>query len=237
MSQAEKAALWRELKDAGVEFDHHYREYTSDQLAAAVGKLRASRAVEPAPVPEGESGPEIRLPGAAGEPRPAQPDTIAGLRLNTVDTDEPIRVDENGFIWYQDEVRKPSFPKPRGRRILKYMDTGVREVTITNGQFTETFEMPGEGIARPAEAKITLPSYQTGIYKDPRFPFKIHVYNERRGFDLFEVQDFYGGPDLVPSEIKRMYVESSLCYDMRTTIRAIQNEYRERVLPKETIPR
>lgn len=76
------------------------------------------------------------------------------------------------------------------------------------------------------QAKITLPSYQVGIYKDPRFPFKIHEYNDVRGFDFFEVNDFYGGSDLVPAAIKRMYVESSLCYDIRTVVRAIEDEAR-----------
>lgn len=221
MSQAEKAALWRELKDAGVDFDRHYREYSTEQLQAAVTRLRAGAAPQQSPTP-----------AAAPLPRVAPADEQAGLRLNTRQEDEPIRVDENGLIWYQDEVRKPAYPKPRGRRVLKYLDPGVKEVTVTNGQYTETFEMPGDQ-SREAEVRITLPSYQVGIYRDPRYPFKIHVYNENRGFDFFEVQDFYGGSELVPAEIKRVYIENSLCYDMRTTIRAIESEYRERVLKKE----
>ena len=77
------------------------------------------------------------------------------------------------------------------------------------------------------EVKITLPSYQVGVFLDPRFPFKIHTYNGAQGFDLFDIQKYYGGSDLVPSEIKRVYVSNDLCYDIRTTIRAIQNEARE----------
>lgn len=231
MSQQEKAALWRELKDAGVEFPLHYREYTTEQLSAAVSRLREG-AGSVAPVTPVSSAPAAAQPRVV--PKVAPADTVAGVRQNTRDEDEPIRVDENGLIWYQDEVRKAAFPKPRGRRVLKYTDPGVKQVTVTNGEYQETFEMPGDGVGRPAEARITLPSYQVGIYRDERFPFRIHVYNEKRGFDLFEVQKFYGGADLVPTDIKRVYVENSLCYDIRTTIRAIEAEYRERVLPKET---
>jgi hypothetical protein len=50
---------------------------------------------------------------------------------------------------------------------------------------------------------------------------------------LFEVRDFYGGADLVPEDIKTVYVGQSLCYDIRTTRRAIEAEYREKLLKKE----
>jgi hypothetical protein len=75
--------------------------------------------------------------------------------------------------------------------------------------------------------KITLPSYQVGIYKDPRFPFKIHTYNGREGFNLFEVEHYYGGSELVPATCKRVYIENDLCYDVRSVIQSIQNEYRQ----------
>jgi hypothetical protein len=55
----------------------------------------------------------------------------------------------------------------------------------------------------------------------------VHVYNDKQGFDLFEVQKYYGGAELVPTEIKRIYVENVLCYDIRTTVRAIQSEFRQ----------
>src|SRR5690606_38416308 len=113
-------------------------------------------------------------------PQTSTPDTVAGLRTNTHGPDDPIRVDENGLIWYQDEVRKAAFPKPRGRRVLKYNDPGVKTVTVRNGEYLETFEMPGEGVGRPSEARITLPSYQVGIYKDPKLPFKIVTYDGQR---------------------------------------------------------
>jgi len=134
----------------------------------------------------------------------------------------------------QEEVKKPAYPKSRGRRVLKYMDTGVQKQTVKAGDYTEEFEIPGDPAnARPAEVRITLPSYQVGISIDPRFPmFKIITYNGNEGFDLFDVQKFYGGAELVPAEIKRKYVENTLCYDIRTVVRAIETEYRQLVLAK-----
>lgn len=154
------------------------------------------------------------------------PDELPGQRLNK-GLDEPIREDEEGRIWFQEEVRKPAYPKPRGRRVLTYMETGIKTETVQNGEYMETFEVSGNGPERPAEVKITLPSYQVGIYKDPRFPFRIHCYNGREGFDLFEVQDFYGAAELVPETVKRVYIENDLCYDIRSVVRTITNEHRQ----------
>lgn len=156
---------------------------------------------------------------------------MAGVRQNSKENDEPIRTDEQGRVWYQEEVLKPAFPKPRGRRVLKYMEAGVREQTVKNGDYTETFEVSGDPAnAVQAEVKITLPSYQVGIYKDPRFPFKVVTYNGNEGFDLDDVQLFYGGAELVPNGVKRKYVENVLCYDIRSTVRAINEEYRQQQL-------
>lgn len=235
MSQTEKAAYFRALKASGVTFDKHYREYSTEELKAAYERLQEEGAAvelelsEPETVPPAPQRPAPSVAPVA----PRDPNEMAGQRQNTLPDDEPIRVDENGLIWYQEEVRKPAFPKPRGRRVLKYLDTGVREERIKSGEYVETFEVAGQGAPRPAEVKITLPSYQVGIYKDPRFPFRIHVYNENRGFDLYEVQNYYGGSELVPAEIKKLYVENVLCYDIRTTIRAIQAEYRQLQLARK----
>jgi hypothetical protein len=87
--------------------------------------------------------------------------------------------------------------------------------------------MAGDEQARTSEVKVTLPSFQVGCYLDRRFPFKIHVYNENRGFDLQDVEKYYGGRELVPQEVLRKYVENVLCYDIPTVIRAIQTEARE----------
>lgn len=222
MSQSEKASYFRALKAAGVSFSKHYREYSTDELKEAYDAL-------------GDEAPELEV--SQPEPKPAEqsqpvapvarrdPNEMAGQRQ--AQGLQPLRTDENGLVWYQEEVLKPSYPKPRGRRVLKYMETGVRQEQVKNGDYVETFEVAGNMAERPAEVKITLPSYQVGIYKDRRFPFKIHVYNENRGFDLQEVQDFYGGAELVPAEVKRIYVENVLCYDIRTTVRAIQTEHRQ----------
>ena len=217
MSQADKAAYWRELKDAGVDFKHHYREYSTEQLAAAVARLRG----EPADAAPNTTAPVPKIP---------EPDTVAGIRLNTVAPEEPLRVDAAGLTWWQDEVKKSAYPKPRGRRVIKYNDPGVKKITVNskNGD-SETFEMPGDD-NRISEARITMPSSQVGIYSDPRYPFRVIVYNENRGFDLFEVEAFWGGQELVPTAVKRKYVAEVLCYDMRTTIREIEAEHRQLVL-------
>lgn len=227
MSQTEKAAYYAALKNAGVKFDKHYREYSTEELEAAWLALNEGRSKVP---DTAEEAPRIQLP------LPPQPerDEVAGLRVNSHSGDEPLRVEPSGRIVYQDEVKKSAFPKPRGRRVLEYVDPGVKKVEIRSGEYIESFEMPGDDTRR-AQARITLPSYQTGIYKEPNMPFKIHEYNGARGFDLFDVQGFYGGADLVPADIKRTYVSNDLCYDIRTTIRAIEAEYRDRVLQKGSL--
>ena len=157
-------------------------------------------------------------------------DQYAGQRAYQPDEGEtPIRVDDQGRTWFREEVRKPATPQPRARRRITYIDTGVKKETVVDGRFIETVEVAGD--RRTTEmVKITMPSYQVGIYLDPRFPFKIHVYNNNRGFDLFDVQKFYGGGDLVPPDILRTYVGNDLCYDIRSTIRSIQAEYRAQQL-------
>lgn len=242
MSHAEKSAYYRELKAAGVAFEKTYQQYSTDELKAAVQLLRERTGYVP-PEPEPEpltpipdftqmAQPALETPVSAQPHQsmaelPTQVQQMAGVDLNRKAEDEPLFTDpETGFVWYQREVRKPSMAQPRGRRVLRYLDTGTKQQTVQEGQFLETFEVAGNA-QREAEVKVTLPSYQVGIYKDPRFPFKVHVYNEKRGFDLFEVQAFYGGADLVPPEVKRVYVENSLCYDIRTTVRAIQTEARQ----------
>jgi hypothetical protein len=244
MSQQDKGRYYRALKTAGVPFSKHYREYTLDELTAAYAQLEAAGQAPPLDPPQPQGGgpaPTVDPEAAAffgfNAPAPVapvaakNPNEMAGARLNTKDELEPIRTDpETGNIWFQEEVLKPAFPKPRGRRVLRYKETGVREETVGNGKYTETFEVAGDEIAREAEVKITLPSYQVGIYLRPQFPFKIVCYNGNEGFDLFEVQKFFGGAELVPEEVKRKYVENVLCYDIRTVVRAIETEYRAGVL-------
>ena len=231
-----KSDLYNRLKESGKPLSTSYALYTVDQLQAelAYHGVPAAKLEETTVVVE-DSGATVVIPNEAPSApsapsvpvASADPEEMPGQRLNTKSEDEPIRVDEQGRIWYQEEVRKPAYPKPRGRRVLKYLETGVETKTVQSGEYVETFEVAGSGPGTPAEVKITLPSYQVGIYKDPRFPFKIHCYNGREGFNLFEVQRYYGGAELVPEECKRVYIENDLCYDVRTVIRAIQNEHRQ----------
>ena len=217
MSAAYKAQLYGMLKEHG-EPTKHYRDYTVAELVLELEGLDLE-----IPAPEQKPEPDQR----PAPPVQAQdPNEMPGQRLNTKPDDEVIRIDELGRAWYQEEVRKPAYPKPRGRRVLKYIETGVETQTAKNGEYVETFEVAGSRAGVPAEVKITLPSYQVGIYKDPRFPFKIHCYDGREGFNLFDVEAFYGGPELVPAAVKRVYIENDLCYDIRSVIRAITDEHR-----------
>ena len=223
-----------------------YAAPTEEELAELEAKIHKPKAkerpalVEPEPDPEltsffgmarpePEPEPEPTVSQAVA-PAPVRPELgeMAGERQNTTDVDEVLYVDEEGRQWLQREVLKPAFPKPRGRRVLHYMDPGVKQESAKDGDYTETFEVAGDPRnAQPAEIKITLPSYQVGIYRDPRFPFKVVTYNGKSGFDREEVEAFYGGTEMVPPVAKRAYVENVLCYDMRSVIRAINEEYRQ----------
>lgn len=253
MSAVKKAEIYRQLKDAGVAFAKVYRDYTTDDLVAlaaahnvALGTAKAPTPAPaaPTPVPDLQSfipqqtpppaAPpatelaQVVAPARIPDPHAAAParDEMAGLRQNTKNWDEPIRTDSDGTIWFQDEVRKPAYPKPRGRRVLQYTDPGVQRTQIKVGDYIETFEVAGQ-TPTAAEVRITLPSFQVGIYKDPRYPFRIHVYNDTRGFNLDDVRMFYGGAEMVPPECKLIYIENVLCYDMRSVIRAVMAEARQ----------
>jgi len=276
MSSAAKGFYFRRLKDAGVELDRHFRDYTTDELleadrmaieagllapptdeelaelAAKIHKPKTRKepvATPPPPTPGPEPDAETGEPAAAAffgfdvpepdapPPAPVRPEIgeMAGERLNTKAPEDVLFVDEEGKAWLQKEVLKPAFPKPRGRRVLRYQDAGVVKQTVKEGEYTETFEVAGDPRnATPAEIKITLPSYQVGIYRDPRYPFKVVTYNGRAGFDRLEVENFYGGAELVPAICKRTYVENVLCYDMRSVVRAINEEYRQMRLAGHT---
>lgn len=244
MSQSEKSVYYQALKELGVEFKKHYREYSTDELKKAHAAYVAAGQAQPIadiPVPEpalaGVSAPAATQ-ASSGAPTGAQgppptgapvarrdPNVLAGQPL--APELEPIRTDpDTGFIWFQEEVMKKGYAAPRGRRIVKYNDPGIKTQQAQAGEYTETFEVAGDR-KLASEVKVTLPSYQVGIYKDPRYPFKIHVYNGQTGFDLFEVEEFWGGPEHVPEDVKRKYVENVLCYDVRTVVRAIETEYRQ----------
>lgn len=178
MTQQEKKALWDELTNAGVKPHKHYREYTTDELKVGVQQLHEKlAALAPSPEPEIAGDPfsfpdddELLAHQTTRANQHREPDQHAGLRTNLPE-DEAIRIDEFGVTWYQDEVRKPGFAQPRGRRKVTYEDPGVRKVELkdANGSMVESFEMPGDQ-KRIEEARVTLPSYQVGIYKSPAYP-------------------------------------------------------------------
>jgi len=256
MSAARKGFYYKRLTAAGVPFDKHFRNYTEAELieahAAAVqaGLVEEPTAEELAQLEKQVHAPRPRrkleettvdmddaetpLPAPAQNrrlPPLSHAEELPGERLNTNPDEQVVRVDELGRQWLQEEVRKPAYPKPRGRRVLRYMDAGVKQQTVVQGEYTETFEVAGDPKnATPSEIKITLPSYQVGIYRDRRFPFKVITYGGNSGFDRLEVEAFYGARELVPAECKRIYVENVLCYDMRSVIRAINTEYRQQQL-------
>ena len=206
----QKSQLYQELKAAGHEFDKEYRKYTLQEMATIFNQVFG----------------EDHVPAAAP---PTPEEQVAGVHAYSKDELTPVRVDEQGRTWFQEEVRKPAAPLPRKRRVITYVDSGVKTQTAIDGRYVETFEVSGD-VKQTQQVKITMPSYQVGIYRDDRFPFKIHQYQDRRAFDLHDVHEFYGGADLVPPTIKRTYVGNHLCYDMRTTIMAINEEYRRKFL-------
>lgn len=245
----QRAALYNELKAMGYKFEKPYQQYKTAELDAIKVRLfeEAARA-------RTQQAPQTNMAAAADaaeaprqKPQPQRkgreipvahmdPNEMAGQRLNSQPEDEPIRIDPTtGRAWFQEEVRKPATAKPRGRRVLRQPGSTVKEVTITSGErgeMTETFEVAGDRTTVDTEIKITLPSYQVGIYKDRRFPFKVICYNNNEGFKREEVERFYGGSALVPKGIKRIYVSNVLCYDIRTTIDAIQAEDRRNQLSR-----
>lgn len=228
---AEQNELASKLADVGSKLDKLIElQLMAAQNQAPVYAAPAQPATPPPPPAPVPSNPEPQRVKPLAQTQ-FDPREHAGVTSNTHVDDDVIEVDEYGNKWFQREVAKPAFPKPRGRRVLRAMEAGVVQETVQVGEYTETFEVQGDpSTARATEIKITLPSYQTGIYKSPNFPFKIHTYNGQRAFDLEDVQAFYGAADLVPDTIKKVYVSNDLCYDITTTVRAINEEYRESVL-------
>lgn len=231
-----KSQLYNVLKEQGWKPSKHFRDYTIAELEQ-VPQVPSQTAVPPEEPPPAEFfGYEtVPEPEPAPEPQAPQPKNekeMAGERLNTKAVEDVIRVDEQGREWLQEEVPKPAYPKPRGRRVLQYTDTGTEKRTTRVGNYIETFEVPGSGPGKASEVKITLPSYQVGIYRDKRFPFKVYTYNGKEGFDLFDVQDFYGGSEMVPSVCKRIYISNTLCYDIRSVVLAIKEEFRQQQLTR-----
>ncbi|WZB39204.1 hypothetical protein SEA_JORDANFARM_50 [Microbacterium phage JordanFarm] len=203
----------------------------SSPLTAGVARESGAQAATPdlrPPVKEwGNYAPET-LARLLGVPFNDQASRRAGLTFSTHGPDDVLRVASDGKVWYQDEVPKPAIPMPRMRRRLRYINTGTKTVERrgADGRLDESFEVPGDG-HDSGEILITLPSFQVGIYYDPRLPFRVHTYNGRRGFDYMDVIRFYGGLDLVPTSIATVYVGGDLCYDINKTRDTMERELRE----------
>lgn len=192
-----------------------------DALRAQLAKMEAQMAQLAA----------IALAKTPAEPAPVPTENLAGTQANTHGDGDILEIDEHGRIWYQKEVRKALNAKPRGRRVLRQDSGQVKTETITADGYTETFEVEDmRSSLVPTEIKVTLPSFQTGIYRETAdAPFRIHIYNGERGFDFDDVNAYYNGMDRVPSGVKRKYVSNDLCYDILSVIRAIENERREQL--------
>lgn len=197
----------------------HDEPYEGDFFQAFVEQESLPEVAEPSFAKKQPS-----LQGSAPQESGLLDTSIAGA--NALRDLQVIEVDAQGRRWLQREVRKPATAQPRGRRLLKYSDPGVRKESVQDGMYTEEVELPGEA-RRSSEVRVTLPSFQVGIYEHDRFPFRVVCYAGNEGFDFFEVNNFFGGAELVPPMIKRKYVENVLCYDIRLTIQAIQAEHRQ----------
>ena len=228
MSQTERAALYNELKEAGFEPTKHYREYAIDELR------KLHRDMVTTPMPAGvdnvmnKMSEAIRAEHPEREPsvpisNEADPNEMATMRRGK--EDEPIRIDEQGRIWFQEEILKSATARPCAYRVFRELGTGTKEVTVEDGQgYTETFEVPS-GERKPLEVKVGVPTWQVGIYKDPRLPIKVITYRNAHGYDREEVEAFFGGADLLPENVVDIYVGNLMCYDIRSVNTAIQREF------------
>ena len=245
MTQAERKALWDELKEAGFTFTKHYRDYSIPELQESVEQVRqrtAARARSVAENPEDElsfdfAQSEIQFQADIDILREQPADRVPGLRTNTHAGEKPIRIDENGRVWLQDEIRKPSIPTERGKRVLDYVDPGVKTVHVRdgNGSIVESFEMPGDS-KKISQARISLPAYQIGCFRDPALLgqfFKIHVYNEKMVFDFFDVERYFGGKHMIPQTVQREYTDTMLGFNIESVLQAIQDEYNDKILKGE----
>lgn len=206
MAQAERAQLYQELKAAGYSFGKHYREYTQQELEKIKDKvsqeIRERTGIAVAPKDETEL--------------PTQRRGQEGV---------PIRTDLEGNIWFQEEILKSGSPKPRGYKVHRERGATLKEVTIDSGDgYTETFEV-GEASERPFEARVGTPTWQVGKYRTPNLPFMIYVCRDVRGYDREEVENYFGGKDVLPENVVTIYVGNHLCYDIRSVNTAIQREH------------
>lgn len=205
MAQADKSRLYQALKTAGYPFTKHFREYTVAELQEIHASI-ASRIEE-------QTGVKVQE-----KDEDEQPTQRGGSQ-------KAIRTDLQGRVWFQEEIIKSNTAKPRGYRVFREIGSNTKAVTIDAGDgYTETFEVPGDE-KKPLEVKVGVPTWQVGIYKDPRLPFKIVTYRNAKGYERQEVETFFGGKDVLPESISSLYVGNLLCYDIRSVNIAIQREF------------
>lgn len=208
MASTDRSELWQALKAAGYPFTKKYNEYTSDELKAIYNDLLAQQAAKT---------------GVTGGHK--DKDELPTQRR--ADKLTPIRTDEQGRVWFQEEIQKSSLARPRGYRVFREIGTGVKTVTIDSDDgYTETIEIP-DGSRKPLEVKVGIPTWQVGIYKDPQYPFRVVEYRSSRGFLRDDVERFFGGPDVLPEGVETMYVGNLLAYPIREVIVAIQREFNQ----------
>jgi hypothetical protein len=200
--------LWQALKAINYPFKKKYAEYTGEELQVIYDQVLAMQAART---------------GVAGK---AKDETELPTQRRS-DELTPIRTDEQGRVWFQEIIEKSSLAKPRGYRVFREMGTGVKTVHIEDdGQgFSETIEV-ADGSRKPLEVKVGIPTWQVGIYKDPQFPmFKIVEYRSARGFFRQDVEEYFGGADVLPEGIETIYVGNLMCYPIREVVVAINREY------------
>lgn len=206
MAATSRSELWQSLKAINYPFTKPYKDYTADELEA---------------IHEGLLQQAAARTGVAG--RAKDQNELPTQRRS--DDMEPIRTDATGRIWYQEEIQKSSLAKPRGYRVFREVGTGVKIQTIDAGDgYTETIEV-ADGSRKPLEVKVGIPTWQVGIYKDPQFPFRIVEYRSARGFYRQDVEEYFGGADVLPENVKTAYVGNLLCYPIREVVVAINREF------------
>lgn len=209
MASTTRSELWQSLKAVNYPFKKPYKDYTADELEAIHNSLLAQAGAKT---------------GVAGRAKDA--DELPTQRRS--DDMEAIRTDAAGRVWYQEEIQKSSLAKPRGYRVFREVGTGVKRMTLPADDegFTETIEVQ-DGSRKPLEVKVGIPTWQVGIYKDPQFPFRIVEYRSARGFYRQDVEEFFGGADVLPENVSTIYVGNLLCYPIREVVVAINREFNQ----------
>lgn len=142
-----------------------------------------------------------------------------------------LRIDKRGRIWFREEITPDMAKSRRLRKKVTHVEADFEVKKVQQGDYIETVEVIGES-THLADAYVGLPAKQVGVYKDPRFPFKIHTYKAATGFNYDEVVAYFGGAEFLPPSIKKVYVGNDLCFDIRAVVNHIQREFRQLQLAK-----